>query len=324
MCTALTYSTDVHYFGRNLDLEYSYNETVTITPRNYPFVFRRTKTVNQHYAIIGMAYVTGGYPLYYDATNEMGLSMASLNFPDYAKYSRPKEGKDNIATFELIQWIVGQCKDVAEARKLLDNINITDDLFDDTLPLATLHWIIADRNSAITVEAMEDGLKIYDNSIGILTNSLPFEMQIFNLNNYMSVTSGIPVNLFSDKVDLKTYSRGMGGIGLPGDFSSMSRFIRATFIKLNSVCSKVGTQGLSQFFHILNAVSHPRGCVCMGNNKYEVTVYSSCCDVDNGIYYYTTYDNSQITGVSMRNENLDGRELINYQLITGQQIRIQN
>ncbi|MDE6026038.1 MAG: choloylglycine hydrolase [Lachnospiraceae bacterium] len=324
MCTALTYSTDVHYFGRNLDLEYSYNETVTITPRNYPFVFRRTDTIKNHYAMIGMAYVTDGYPLYYDATNEMGLSMASLNFPEYAHYNSYQDGKDNISTFELIPWIIGQCKNVEEAKKLLACINITDDVFNDMLPLGTLHWIIADRNSAITVEAMKDGLKIFDNTIGILTNSPPFEVQMFNLNNYMSVTAGIPVNVFSDKIDLKTYSRGMGGIGLPGDFSSMSRFIRATFVKLNSVCNKTGTQGLSQFFHILNAVAHPRGCVCMGNNKYEVTVYSSCCDVDNGIYYYTTYDNSQITGVSMHNEQLDASELVSYPLITGQQIRIQN
>ena len=73
MCTAIVYSAGGdHYFGRNLDLEYSYDETVTITPRNHPICFRRAKTLHQHYALIGMAYVTDGYPLYYEAINEIG------------------------------------------------------------------------------------------------------------------------------------------------------------------------------------------------------------------------------------------------------------
>ena len=87
MCTAAVYQTKDHYFGRNLDLEYSYQESITIAPRNYPFSFRKLPEMKTHYAIIGMAYVLEGYPLYYDATNEKGLSMAGLNFPGSAAYS---------------------------------------------------------------------------------------------------------------------------------------------------------------------------------------------------------------------------------------------
>ena len=84
MCTAISYVTKDHYFGRNLDMEFSYDETVTITPRNYPFFFAEGTEMRRHYAMIGVAYVVGGYPLYYDAVNEKGLCMAALSFPHEA------------------------------------------------------------------------------------------------------------------------------------------------------------------------------------------------------------------------------------------------
>ena len=102
MCTAISFNADNHYFGRNLDLEFCYNETVTITPRNFAFGFRKTNTIKSHYAIIGVATVAENYPLYYDATNEKGLSIAGLNFPENAYYNRVDDTKINIAPFELI------------------------------------------------------------------------------------------------------------------------------------------------------------------------------------------------------------------------------
>lgn len=109
MCTAVTYKTGDFYFGRTLDYDFSYVEEVTITPRRYPFHFGSMGTVDTHYAIIGMAYVLDGYPLYYDAVNEKGLGIAGLNFVGNAYYGDKIPGKDNIAQFELIPWIFSQC-----------------------------------------------------------------------------------------------------------------------------------------------------------------------------------------------------------------------
>ena len=119
MCTAVTYQTKDHYFGRNLDYEYSFGEVVTITPRNYTLHHRRLAPMEHHYAMIGMAVVASDYPLYFDATNEYGLSMAGLNFPYSCKYLQEEPQKDNLAPFELIPWILGSCKTVAEAKKKL-------------------------------------------------------------------------------------------------------------------------------------------------------------------------------------------------------------
>lgn len=324
MCTAATYKTKDHYFGRNLDLEYSYDETVTVTPRNYPFRFRKVNDLMQHYAMVGMAYVVEDYPLYYDATNEKGLSMAGLYFPGNAHYKPEVREMDNVATFELIPWVLGQCGNISEVRVLLEHINIWNENFSRELPAMPLHWMVSDREETIVLEAVSDGLKIYDNPVGVLTNNPPFDFQMFHLSNYMNVSAGQAENRFSKKIDLKACSKGMGGLGLPGDLSSASRFVKAAFTRLNSVSGDSESESISQFFHILGSVDQQRGCVRLENQLYEITVYSSCCNTDKGIYYYTTYENRQISGVDMYRENLDGRQLICYPLIQNQQIYMQN
>lgn len=324
MCTVATYTTKDHYFGRNLDLEFSYNETVTVTPRNYPFQFRKVKALESHYAMIGTAFVVDNYPLYYDATNEKGLSMAGLNFPENADYKQEAEGKDNVTPFEFIPWILGQCSTIKEVKELLGRINLININFSEKLPLSPLHWMISDRNESITVESVKEGMKIYDNPVGILTNNPTFDIQIFNLNNYVNATREIPENRFSSAIALDVYSRGMGGIGIPGDLSSSSRFVKAVFTKLNSVSGTSESESISQFFHILGSVNQERGCVRLAEDTYEITIYSSCCNVDKGVYYYKTYENSQITGVDMHNENLDSQSIVSYPLIKEQQIKIQN
>ena len=324
MCTAATYCTKDHYFGRTLDYEVSYGESVVITPRNFPFVFRHTAPMEHHYAIIGMATVAGDYPLYYEATNEKGLSMAGLNFPGNADYKPLAAGKENVATFELIPWLLGQCATVAEAKVHLAEINLANTPFSEMFPVSPLHWILADRNEAITIESVKSGLQIYENPVGILTNNPPFDYQMTNLSNYLNLSTEQPENHFAPELGLAPYSRGMGMLGMPGDLSSASRFVRAAFTKLHSISGDTESESISQFFHILGAVAQQRGCVHMGDGKYEITIYTSCCNTDRGIYYYTTYENSQITGVDMHRENLEGEKLIAYPLVTGQQIRMQN
>lgn len=324
MCTAAVYRTKDSYFGRTLDYEFSYGDEIVITPRQYPFYFRKMGEMKQHYAIIGAAYVTENYPLYYDAMNEKGLGIAGLNFVGNAVYQEVEEQKDNVSPFELIPWILGQCATVQEARVFLERMNLVNIPFHENLPLSQLHWMIADAKETITVEAVEDGLHIYDNPVGVLTNNPPFPEQMFSLNNYMSLSPKAPSNTFSNKLALETYSRGMGALGLPGDLSSASRFIRAAFVNMNAVSGDSELESISQFFHILGSVDQQRGCCDVGQETYEITIYTSCCHLEKGIYYYNTYDNHQISAVSMHHENLDGASLVRYPFIKGEQIKMQN
>lgn len=324
MCTAATYTTKDFYFGRTLDIECSYGEEVTVTPRNFPLRFRCTAGCDSHYAIIGMAHVAQGYPLYYDAVNEKGLCMAGLRFAGNAVYGKVAHERENVAAFEFIPWLLGRCGTIAEARECLERINITDTPFSTDLPLAPLHWMIADREGALTVEAVADGLRVYDNPVGVLTNNPPFPEQVSRLNDYMHLSPREPSNTFSDTLPLTRYSRGMGAIGIPGDLSSASRFVRAAFVRANSRSEDDEAASVSQFFHILSAVEQPRGCCVLEDGSLEITLYTACCNATRGIYYYTTYDNHRITAVDMHREDLDGTTLAQYPLQIASDICWQN
>lgn len=324
MCTAVTYKTKDFYFGRTLDYEFSYGDEITITPRNFPLNFRMSNPLNEHYAMIGMAHVAQDYPLYYEAVNENGLGMAGLNFVGNAKYGVSKDDMTNIAVFEFIPFILGQCATVKEAKHIIKTINLVGMPFNENLPAAQLHWLIADKNESITVESVEDGIKVYDNPVGVLTNNPPFNQQMFQLNNYINLSAKTPENSFSDKLKLDVYSRGMGALGLPGDLSSQSRFVRVAFTKMNSVSGTSESESVSQFFHIIGSVEQQRGCCELDDGKYEITIYTSCCNADKGIYYYTTYENHQITAVDMNKEDLSGNLLIKYKPVNTEQIKMQN
>jgi len=325
MCTAISYQTKDHYFGRNLDLEYSYEERVTITPRNYPFIFRRAGELREHYAMIGMAYVQDGYPLYYDATNEKGLSMAGLLFAGNAYYSKEEEeNREHISPFEFIPWILGQCSSVEEAKEKLEHLQMVEIHFSEKLPLTPLHWMISDKDACIVVEVVEEGVKVYDNPVKVLTNNPPFPYQMMNLNQYRGLSRKDVDCTFAEDVELTQYSRGMGALGLPGDLSSSSRFVRAAFHRMNAESGETEVESVSQFFHLLGSVEMSRGSVELPGGALDKTVYSSCCNTDKGIYYYTTYDNREIIGVDMRKEELNGYFVITYPLQANGEFKIQN
>ncbi len=324
MCTAISVLADgEHYFGRNLDFEYGFGEKIVITPRKFPFSFRNGETFLAHYAMMGMAIVENGYPLYFDAANEMGLCIAGLHFPENAVYFPADNGKENVASFELIPWVLSQCATVLDAKEKLRNLCITDEAFSDELPPSPLHFIIADKTQAITVEQTKHGLFIFDNPARVLTNNPPFPAQMFSLNNYLSLTPKEPENMFSDKLSLAPYSRGMGAMGLPGDLSSLSRFIKTCFLTQNAVWDVDNTKNVHQFLHILYSVYQIKGAVSV-NDAFEITHYTSCLNTSRGIYYYTTYENNDINAVDLFLEDLDGEKLVVYDLIKTNTINVQN
>lgn len=325
MCTCLTYLNHDHfYFGRNLDLEYSFNEKVVITPRNYSFTFHDGRTVSHHPAMIGMAAEVNGYPLYAEAVNENGLCMAGLNFPGIAAYLEEKEGMENIAPFEFIPWVLTQCTSADEAAELLTTTNLAAVNFSEQMPAAPLHWMISDRYKSIVAEPRKDGIHVYENPFGVLTNNPPFDYHLYNMNNYMHLSAENSENRISSALPLHTYAEGMGAIGLPGDSSSASRFVLSAFLKAKACSDDTEQANLSEFFHILQKVAMIRGSVITGSSHCDITTYSCCVNVNEGIYYYTTYDNMQVSAVYMHHENLDADQVICYELASSMEILHQN
>ena len=296
MCTAVA---DGHFFGRTLDLECSYGEQVVITPRAFPFHFRYEGASTAHLAMVGMAHVADHVPLYYDALNEAGLAAAALNFSHSTTYLTPRAGARNVASFEVIPWILGQCSTLPETVSLLEETVITADAFSPDLTPSPLHWLIADAHGALTLESTVDGLHIYENPVGVLANEPAFPYHMTHLSDFMSAGAKPPVNRLCPSVPLPHYSRGMGGMGLPGDFSSPSRFVRAVFAKHHTVHGETDAEEISRFFHVMDTVSQPRGCALTDEGKPISTVYTSCADMGTGTYYFTTYGCRRIRGVRM-------------------------
>ena len=240
--------------------------------------------------------------------------MAGLNFVGNAKFMPKSKEAVNLAQFELIPYILGQARSIYKAEEMLKNVRLINTPYSDTTPVSELHFFLTDGNISLAAEPEEDGFKIYDNSFGVLTNNPPFPYHRENLNNYMGLTREKAENRFSKKLPLYNYSRGMGAMGLPGDCSSQSRFVRAAFNKLNAVSYGTEEENVNQFFHLLSSVEQIEGTVKTPEGKDVITVYTSCCNTDKGLYYYTTYHNRSITGVDMHRENLDSTILVSYPL----------
>jgi len=309
MCTAVSWGENYRYFGRNLDLEYRYREEVVTAPRHFNFVFKKMPAVTRHYAIIGMATVESGYPLFYDATNEHGLTAAALNFVGNAVYREPRRDNINLAPYELIPWILAKCKSVGEAVGYIKRMNLINVPFNSKLPLSELHFMLADKERCIVVEPMRDGIFVYDDPFRVLTNNPPFPYHKYNIANYMNISPDEAENRFSDRLPMIPYSRGMGAVGLPGDSSSASRFVRAAFVRANAAAGESDAADVAQFFHILSSVEMVEGCVRL-DTGLEKTVYSSCVDTATGVYYYKTYESLSVKSVSMREADIDESRLL--------------
>lgn len=328
MCTALSYVKDSLFFGRNMDIEYRFGEMAVITPREYCFDLKKEGVFKNRYAMIGMANVTDGYPLYAEACNEKGLCMAGLNFPFNAKYATEKNAyKFALAPYEIIPYVLGSCANLSEAKKALENTDIVGIDFKPSMPCAPLHWMISDAIGSIVVEYGEEGMKIYDNPYGVLTNNPPFPYHKENVRQYMNLRADYPEESFCKTAKLTSFGVGGGSVGLAGDWSSPSRFVRTVFCKENSLAYLNPDDALScinEVFHILDSVAMPAGSVLTKDGKVDKTTYSCCIDAAQGAYYYKTYSNFRLNKVAMNEENKTGKTLCIFDLNETQDINSLN
>jgi len=274
MCTAIAHG---GCFGRTLDLDFQYPAHVTVTPRHYVFPFLQESS---HHAMIGMATVADHYPLYYEAVNEHGLGMAALRFARCAVYRPETEG--SVASFELIPWVLAQCANVKEARARLREVQISDRAFSPDYPPTPLHWFLADRYEAVAVEPLADGLRVCDDPARVLTNAPPFAWQAAHWARFSAAsTSHETAN------------------GLPGDWSSASRFVRAAFAAKHAPVEESDTARVASLLRLLHTVTVPRGCVRTAEGRCHTTVYTCCYDTVGQAYHYTTVDDPTVHTVPL-------------------------
>ncbi len=280
MCTALLYKAKNSLFGRTLDVERDYGEEITVIPKD----FWAKSGFKTKYRILSVAKNVSGYPLIFDGMNEMGLSMAGLNFPGNAEYFDVIKGKDNIPSYDLILSVLGRFKSIVEAKEYFKNLNITTEHFSPDFPTSPLHWIVADKSGSFIVEQTKDGLFIYDNPENVLTNNPPYPMQKENLKKYRNLSPEHKnINL-----DLSFFSNGTGALGLPGDMTSMSRFVRTVYNSKYAERFENEDENIRMFFDILGSVKQIKGTVILENGDKEFTKYTSCYDLTNKKGYFIT------------------------------------
>ena len=306
MCTSLLFKDKHSYFLRNMDLDYSFNEQIIIVPRNYKLTFKRHNETNNHYAFLAIGCIVDNYPLIADGINEKGIAIAALNFKDNAFYYKENKDKNNFAPYEFMLYILATCSCIDEVKEKLNNINIIDIAFNKDIPTSPLHFMISDKNSSIVVETLKDKMYVYDNPYNVLTNNPPFYYHVENVKNYLNLSIEDPFNKIVKDINIKPYSYNMGLMGLPGDYSSTSRFIKALIIKSNILIKDCI---INSMFYILNSVFMINGLV-KTNLGYEYTRYSCVIDIDNCIYYYKTYDNNNIKIIKLNDYNLSTSKLI--------------
>ena len=277
MCTAIS---DGNIFGRTLDLEYTLNEEIIETEVGFEFNLIHEGAVKCKHKIHGCGIKRNGFPLYYDAANESGLAMAALNFPLSAKYGTDSKRAHTLASFEVIPAVLAKCENLASAIKYLSDVAISNESFSEDLPASKLHWMIADKSSAAVLESAESGIHIYENPFGILTNEPEFPYHRANAAFYVHLSPTPSTNTLCPDIPLPYISHSLGALGLPGDNSSPSRFIRALYNLKNTIPETEPSEKINRFFHIADTVSQPNGTSYTPDGKPIKTVYTVCYELD--------------------------------------------
>ena len=311
MCTALCVKTtdNKYFFGRNMDLGYNFNQSVLFIPDSFC-----QNNLEAKHSVIGIGTIIDNHSMLADGMNDRGLACAGLNFAGNAFYEKkPADGKINIAPYDFIPWTLFNFSDIQEVLSEIKNIELVDIPINKQTPVPTLHWMLSDKTGAcIVVEKTKNGLKIHENPVYVMTNDPEFTWHLTNLNEYLYLKP-FPLKITSwCNKELKPIGIGSGTLGMPGDFSSASRFVRIAYLRANFPEAKASDEAITSFFHTLDCVKMPKGAVINSENQEAFTIYSSCMDLDEGIYYYKTYENNRINAVDMRKEASKTKEIKAY------------
>ncbi len=329
MCTGLTLRTkdNLHFFGRNLDVPQTYGQSVKIVPRGYKWMNQaELKEEVSTYGVIGMGLVMNNHPLIFDGVNEKGLAGAGLNFTRYAAFSETCiDKKTNVSASDFLYWVLSSFDCLADLKVALKDVVLTQTEVLRGLEVAKLHWIITDLSGAsIVVEYMEGGMHVYDNPVGVLSNDPTFPWHLTNLCHYVTLTADSPRTTQMVDLEVTPFGHGTGRFGIPGDGTPAARFVRAVYYKDTVAVASGEVDGISSLLEVLDNVSITKGAEVGPNEEMNHTVYQSAMCQESGTYYYTDYNNRRLNAVSLKNADLDAKEITSFKYCNEQDINLQN
>lgn len=294
MCTAVRFTDTAGrmFWGRNYDWNVTYGEKPVVMPKGFTVKSHFGDDYEAAHAAIGMAVEYNGYPLFFNAGNDAGLAVGGLNFAGYAQFAPgPVQGKTNIAAYEVPTWIAANFTTVDEAEAALADAVIVDAPISSEMPVASLHWHIADAKRSIVVECQADGMHVLDDPVDVLTNQPPLEWHLENLRNYMCCSGHWPDPAQWRDAKLTPFGTGSTMRGIPGDSYATSRFVKAAFVNAFHPQKESERDNVMRLIHTLGSVAFVEGTALMADGSSEVTLFSDCFSAATGTYYFNTVDN---------------------------------
>ncbi|WP_414732683.1 linear amide C-N hydrolase [Acetobacterium carbinolicum] len=311
MCTSLTLMTtnQINTLARTMDFAFLLDPELIFLPRKFSLVSEVDQTVRSvKYAMMGIGRNLGTY-LFADGLNEAGLSCASLYFPGYAEYNDsviPK--KTNLAPHEIVGWLLTNFSTLEEVKAAIPQLNIVSTPLKLMNVITPLHWIITDKKGdTLVIEPTKDGIIIYENPLGVMTNSPDFNWHLTNIRNYIGVSPNKTGPIQLNGMTFNPFGGGSGTFGLPGDYTPPSRFLRALFGREAINPIETEEECINAAFHILASVDIPKGSV-ITDEGIDFTQYTACMVCNTGSYYFKTYDNNQIARACLFNEDFEAAQ----------------
>lgn len=305
MCTAINFLNQKHEnaFGRTMDFHYILDPRLVAFPAGTAWENTLGKIYTDQYGVAGIVRHAKNLYVMFDGVNEKGLAGGALYFHGYADFPQPSQQDDKaqIPALDFLHYALGSCMSLDDLRLLLTKstlVGIRDSL---TGTVAPIHWMFTDLSGkSLVVEQTKSGLHVYENHVGVMTNSPDFSWQMTNLRNYMEAAPEQVGQTDWNGFQMEPFGQANGTSILPGGYTPPARFVRTVYQKLHMIQPKGMEESVINGFHVLEGVTLPNGIVKTSNGAFDYTQYTAMIDLPNQVYYFKTYENPQIIRVDVK------------------------
>jgi choloylglycine hydrolase len=296
-------------------------------PRGFSFTAQTPRgtglTYKAKYAALGV--IAFDEPAIVDGMNEKGLSVGVFYFPHYAGYA-DASAQNALSPLDFSNWLITQFASVDEIKRALPSVSIVPTVYKQWGPAAPpFHYVVYEASGrCIVIEPVAGQLVVHDNPLGVVTNSPTFDWHLTNLNNFVHLS---PFNVAPKRiagVDFVPFGQGSGMIGLPGDFSPPSRFVRAALFSLDALATPDNRTAVLQAFHLLNQFDMPVGIIREKVGavlRTDRTLATAVRDPKSLTYYFRTYEDQSIRSVDLKKFDPNGSQLLRCSVRSEQPIR---
>lgn len=305
-------------FGRTLEFAQDLHSNIIIVPRNKDYVGtapdqKQGLHWSSKYGIVGMN--AFGLPIIADGINEKGLHVGIFYFPDYAQYQAvsAKDISKTISPIEVPLYLLGNCTTVDEVTAKIKQLKVGNVLMPQMGGVPPFHYIATDATGkSVVLEYVKGELNIHQNPLGVFTNAPTFDWHMTNLGNYVNLLTNNIAKIEIEGQPIQGLGQGSGMLGLPGDFTPPSRFVRAVAFSASVFPVQTAREGVLQVFHVLNQFDIPKGAARGDKNgkvSADYTMWTAVSDLKNQNYYFRTYDDSTIRMVNLNSVDLNATEI---------------